>query len=262
MRRSLLGLLVAALAFGACKKKTAPEYYEYEATHSILLSREGDEAYGSEELAAVVRGLQAVSPDTVEGPKAKALLERIAAEARRVEAERRAEVAALEAEARAEGGEGSSGGFEGGGEGAAPAQADGGTADGGLPGPTLGMSEQDFVQAFGSCFAAGPELPVPDAGVASSQRLLADAACQKRFGQPGVESLYYFLGTRLAGVRTRAPDTVTYVDAGVPPPRPQPPHDPAPMQLMPGMPMPEGYVPQPGSPGSEAPAGQAPVEGR
>ena len=87
MRAAAVALSLCLLLSG-CRKKTAPEFYRLDGDYSVLVSREGDDAYGTPELTAIIAGLQAIPSDAVERPRAEALLAKIDAEAQRVKKER------------------------------------------------------------------------------------------------------------------------------------------------------------------------------
>jgi hypothetical protein len=71
-----------------CRKKTAPQFYELESKYSVSLARDGDDAYATPEMDQLVTGLSAIGEDTVEGPKAKQLVETIERERERLRREK------------------------------------------------------------------------------------------------------------------------------------------------------------------------------
>ena len=222
MRAAAVALSLCLLLSG-CRKKTAPEFYRLDGDYSVLVSREGDDAYGSPELATIIAGLQAIPSDAVERPRADALLAKIDAEARRVKQERAETTIAAVPKAtvspdtvyaglqqqRAE-------------EAAATAAAqDAGAA---VLAPFKAMTEAAFVKAFGACFQKGDTVTLPEGGEAASQRPLDTTACEQRWGT----ALWVFGAQGLIGqlVQNKASSASTetkVVDAGRPaPPAPPP----------------------------------------
>lgn len=182
MRAAAVALSLCLLLSG-CRKKTAPEFYRLDGDYSVLVSREGDDAYGTPELTAIIAGLQAIPSDAVERPRAEALLAKIDAEAQRVKKERAdTAIAAVPKptvnpdtlyaglqQQRVE-------------EAALAAQVlDAGATAKKLE-PVKGMSEADFVKQFGECFEAGGTVTLPDGSDASAQRPRDLTACQTRWG--------------------------------------------------------------------------------
>lgn len=243
MRLFALVSLAALVALTGCRKKSAPEYYGWESNHSILVSRDGDEAYSSADMDAVVAGLQAIPADTVEGPKAAALLAKIAAERARIQAEAQeaAAPAAKEwvpptivaSEVKPPTGE-------------APSVRDAGPP----AAPWAGMSTAELIKYFGSCMKAGDKVTVPGLGEAETYVVQKTGDCEKKYGsnQPDTDTLFLFVKDRLTGQRTQT-KTTTIIDAGAYPSI----IDAgivggAPAPLLPGMPTPPGYTGVPGAP--------------
>lgn len=244
MRVLLLLCALEALLLSGCRKKTSPEFYQLESQHSVLVSREGDDAYGSDEMAAVISGLQAIPEDAVEKPRAAELATRLLALQARVKAER--ELAAKPRPAPVDP-------FAGREPSPPPAptpvepepepQAD--QPDAGPPPvvqPWPGMDEKVFVERYGKCFAAGAKATLPDGQPATSYALNPSAACQKQFG--GTDSRVSYLFTP-KGLWGKATETTSVVDAGtvlIPgPPQPPPPPRGPDIITTPGAPLPEGY---------------------
>lgn len=241
----LLCLLLPGLLLTGCRKKSSKEFYKLEADQSILVAREGDEAYLTPEMDAVLAGLQAIPDDALEKEKATNLAAKLTAEQARVKAEK----AALAAPPRPP----PSDPFAGRTteptpvEPAPPGPEDLGDAgepvDAGEPTqPWSGMEEKDFVQRFGSCFSAAPKATLPDGREATAYVLSANPKCQKQFGLPDTTVRYLFTERGLWG---KATETVQVRDAGVfqlpVPPQPPPPPAPPPIITTPGQPQPEGY---------------------
>lgn len=244
MRVLLLLCVLQAVLLSGCRKKTAPEFYKLESDQSVLVSRDGDEAWTSAEMSAILAGLQAIPEDAVEKPRAVALAAKIAAERARVEADRvvvpakpppvdpfagripsrepAPEPAPVDP-----------------GEQAAPALV----VDAGPPSqPWPGMDEKSFVTHFGRCFSAGPKATLPDGKPATAYVLSSSADCQKEFGAPNTRLSYLFTDKGLWG---KSAETTQVVDAGTittPGAPPGPPAPPRPEIItIPGAPQPEGY---------------------
>lgn len=248
-----LVLVVLVLSAAGCRKKSAPEVYRLEGDVEVLVTREGDPAWESEEMAAVERQLGAIPADVVEAPRAQALLAKIQTQRARVKAEREALEAKPPELAPPPRDDSPS---LGAGAGEAPS---GDEVDAGSPvaAPTLGMSESAFLAAFGSCFKAGPAVEVPDAGRGSSHVVLGKPECEARFGEKGSIVAWVFVDGKLSGRRFEGAPTVEYIDAGSPPPKvlppPPTPFDAGTLLFFPGAPRPENMEPTPGSPGSKIP---------
>ena len=232
-------LLCLLLALPGCRKKTSAEFYRLESDQSILIARDGDDAYVSEEMTAIVTGLDAVSEDTIEKPRATALVTTLRAEQARVALERAPKekgppppdpfagrfqqpTAAPEPEAEVPGAV---------------------TTDAGALDLVAGMDEKTFVSLFGKCFAPGPAAKIADGGAATTQVVGSSEACVKKHGAPGAVTSYLF--TR-EGYWGKSETRMVTLDAGVvfvPPPPPTTVREP--VLLMPGAPLPEGYEKQP-----------------
>lgn len=89
MRTWLLTLLLPALLTG-CAKKSSKAYFEAQRQYESLVSREGEDAFLTEEMAAIAAALAAVPENAREYPQAQALTQKISSERTRLEAERRA----------------------------------------------------------------------------------------------------------------------------------------------------------------------------
>jgi hypothetical protein len=239
MRVLLLLCVSTALLMSGCRKKSNPEFYKLEADQSILVARDGDDAWVSPEMDVVLRGLQAIPEDSVEGPRAAALAAKVATEQARVKAEQAPKPAAAPPPDP----------FAG--RVAEPAPAPAPPAEGGATGevdageitlPFPGMDEKAFVARFGSCFSAGKPVPLPDGKVASSYVIGSSAACQKQFGSATGVAMYLFTEKGLWG---KATETTQIIDAGMitlpAPPAPPQPAPPPPILTTPGAPQPEGY---------------------
>ena len=88
MRASLLLCVLTFLLVSGCKKKSSPEFYRLESDQSVLVSRDGDDAWVSPEMAAIVTGLEGLAENVAEKPRALDLIAKINAEKARVLAER------------------------------------------------------------------------------------------------------------------------------------------------------------------------------
>lgn len=241
----LLCVLLSALLSTGCRKKTSKEFYKLESDQSVLIARDGDDAYLSAEMDAVLAGLQAIPEDALEKEKANTLIAKLNAERDRVKREKAAAEApkpppedpfagrttetppsnpepTAPEEATAEG-------------------SDAGSAE--ITQPFSGMEEKLFVQKFGSCFSPAPQATLPDGRKASAYVLNAkDAKCQKQFGMADTEVRYLFTDRGLWG---KATETIQTRDAGLivlpVPPQPPPPAPAPPIITVPGQPQPEGY---------------------
>jgi hypothetical protein len=241
MKHLLLLCVLAGLLLSGCRKKTSPEFYKLEADQSILISRDGDDAYASPEMAAIINGLQAIPENMVERPRALELAAKLTAEQSRVASERAAAGKEKPPEAVKDP-------YAGRlqrdkvVEVAAPPPDD--ADDAGEPMPYFGMDEATFGSLFGRCFAQGPTMRIADGGAATSQVLGPNPECQKRHGTPGSVTSYLFVD---GGVWGKHVETTTVVDAGPPPPPPPPPPPAAPpdagepILTIPGAPLPEGF---------------------
>ncbi len=233
----VLLLLVPALMLTGCRKKSSPEFFKLESEHSILVARDGDDAWLSPQMDSVLSGLQAIPEDAVEKPRAQALATKILAEQARLKAEQvkpppsapvdpfagRVLSAPPPPEQTPETAE----------------EVDAGEL---ADQPWPGMQEQVFVTRFGACFSPGPKAVLPDGRAASAFVLSASPACQKQFGAAGAGVSYLFTDKGLWG---KATETVVIPDAGpvLVPAKPAPPPEPAkpPIITIPGAPLPEGY---------------------
>lgn len=211
MRTLVIVLLGASLWLGGCRKKSAPQFYSLESTYSILVARDGDEAYADPAMDEVVQGLKAIAPETVEGPRAAKLLEAIGVERARLAAEQ-AEVARLDA------------------AGKVPrpqlpsllsptraATVDAGRAavDAGQSLPWAEMPLHEFNRLFGRCMEPPAETELAGLGKVLSFAVLGQPTCREQFKVPDdTRLLYVFKDGVLRGERTER-RTVTIQDAGV-----------------------------------------------
>lgn len=241
MRASLL--LLCALTFllvSGCKKKSSPEFYRLESDQSILVSRDGDDAWVSPEMAAIVTGLEGIAENAIEKPRALNLIAKIDAEKSRVLAERteapRPPPTANPFAGRQFGEPSPQS------EPLPDAPAD--SVDGGLAEvePWNGMPEPLFVTRYGTCFSPGKPGVLADGGATSTQVVSSSADCQKRFGG-GAGSVTTFVFTA-RGLTEKITETTQQLDAGtltIPGKPAPPPADPGPPVLtIPGAPVPEG----------------------
>ena len=235
----VLCCLALTLSMTGCRPKTYQPFYALEADQSTLISREGDDAYVSPALEPILAGLDAVPENAREKARALELAARLRAEQSRVRLER------VPKEKVAQGDP-----FEGrlapqplkAAPPPEPAPVAAGPVDAGPPEPFAGMSEKDFVAKFGRCFAAGAPSTGDDGGAATTQVVIDDAACQKRFGQPGVKTSFVFTAAGLWGTRTQTQTRVETPEAPKPAPVPVAAADAGErVLLVPGAPIPEGY---------------------
>ena len=243
MRVLLLLCVLEALALSGCRKKTSPEFYKLDSQQSVLLSRDGDDAYLTAEMASVIAGLQAIPEDAVEKDKATALATKLSAEQTRVQAERAVAVAPKPEPVNPFANRESSISAE-----TPPATAEGvpdADEDAGPPPvvqPWPGMDEKTFVERYGTCFTAGDKTSLPDGKPATAYLLNGSAECQKQYGAPGTRFSYLFTAKGLWG---KASETTSVVDAGIlrvpGPPAPPSPEPGPPIITTPGAPLPEGY---------------------
>lgn len=240
--RVLLLLCVSMVLLTGCRKKSSPEFFKLEADQSILVSRDGDEAWVSAEMNTILAGLQAIPEDALEKPRATALVQKITAEQARVESERVKippkaapqpnPFAATPTEPTPPPPEEPE---------ETPPAAD--QPDAGEPTqPWSGMEEKVFVARFGRCFAAPTKATLPDGRSATSYALNASPDCQKQHGVPSAVISFLFTDKGLWG---KATETTQIRDAGTillpPPPAPPVPPAPPPIITTPGAPLPEGY---------------------
>lgn len=239
MRVLLLLCVLEALLLSGCRKKTSPEFYQLESQQSVLISREGDDAYVSAEMATVIAGLQAIPEDALEKPRAAELVVKLTAEQARVNAERVPFVRPPPSEKSPPPLPPEPGTQ------AAPEEPAADQADAGPPPvvqPWPGMEEKVFLERYATCFTAGAKTTLPDGKPATQYALNPSTDCQKKYGAKDTRLSYLFTGKGLWG---KASETTSVVDAGTllipgtPPPPPPPPGPP--ILTTPGAPVPEGY---------------------
>lgn len=224
---SLLVFVLLAVVSSSCRKKTYAAYYQLDGQQSVLVARDGDAAYESPEMEQIIAGLNAVPDDAREKEQAIALVTKLNAERARVKAARDAIVNTTTT-------------------GTSPAptpspafppgetqlppptnnDAPAADADAGVvypEKPVGGMSEADFVAAFGKCFGKGADSTTQDGQKATAQVLKSDSACVAKFapGTTNAEVVYLFVKDRLWGSRsteTRDAGSTTTRDPPTPPP--------------------------------------------
>lgn len=252
--RLALGLfvLVALMLAGGCRKKSAPQFYELESTSSILIAREGDDAWESDEMDRVLEGLKAIPTDALEADKVSELIKKIEGERARLKQER----ASDEADTKAS-------------EAKRPqlprliadVPEDAGSEGEVDAGPDLPYAEMPislFNKRFGACMEPVVEGEQPNLGKVLLFTVRSTDDCRARFKVPADSKLtYVFKDGVLRGERTeRRTDAGLYIP---PPPPPPPVEDAGPAQLqfvIPGTPAPQPAPPQ--SPNGTAPS--VPVE--
>lgn len=189
--RRLAILLLGLLAMSGCRKKSAPEFYELESNYSIMVARDGDDAYSSPDMDAVLAGLQKIPSDSVEGPRAAALVATIANERARVAREAKEVADALAAAARIP-------------EPPAPgpslfppppkdptADTDAGPAA--PPKPYQGMSMADFQKYYGDCFVPGPPKTIPGNPEGVSLQIRDERGCRAQYNAADSRTRVFFV---------------------------------------------------------------------
>ena len=235
----VLPLLVLALwGLSSCRKQSSEAFHKLDAQQSVLISRDGDDAYVSPEMDQIITGLNAVPENAIEKDRAVALTGKLRAEQRRVREEQAAAAAAAAAPEPV----------------AAPrplanlsppepvepVAAPPPAVDAGRPSdPWAGMEEKEFLTLFGRCFSSDEAAKTPD-GKAAKTFAVRDLSGCERHGQAGAtKTLFLFVDGKLWGKRS-----VTTLNAGAPPapPPPAPVIDAgAAILTIPGAPLPEGY---------------------
>lgn len=215
--RRLAILLLGLLAVSGCRKKMAPEFYELESNYSIMVARDGDDAYASPDMDAVLAGLQKIPADTVEGPKAAALVATITAEKARVAREAKEAADALAAAAKIP-------------EPPAPGPSlfppppsepapavDAGP--GAPPKPYQGMPMADFLKYYGECFVPGPARTIPGNPEGVSQQLKGDRKCRAEYNavDPRTSVFFVFVKDGLVGQITETAPAQPEKKAAPPP---------------------------------------------
>jgi hypothetical protein len=225
------------LVLCACRAKTAPEFYALESEATILVDRDGDDAYVSPEMKDVLARLQKISPRAIEGPRAAELIARLEAGRARLEAaqleRQRLASAVAERAARTEPVRFPSAPLP------APSIDAGSGVDAGRPDamPTHGMPINEFAKQFGACFRDGPEVEIQGLKKASTKIVMDTEACRKKFGRGEGETSYVFDEGKFAGTR-HIQTTTTVVDAGRAPAAPAPSQEPDFVIRVPGQPLP------------------------
>jgi hypothetical protein len=240
-----MGLLVVA----GCRKKSAPEYYALESDYSILVAREGDDAYASEDMDTILARLRAIDPDALEGPKAAELAAKIEAERQRVARETKEKeaadaLAAVRRQAEFRPGVVTSAiqSEPQGPEGALPAQVV--DVDAGRRKPYGGMPRAEFEKLYGDCFDSGPAMTLPNQPEGSSMVLRDDAACRSEFGvaDPATKTYFVFVKDALVGQRSETRTVKEVIkepaSAAPAPPASAGPPDAGQYLLIPGAPLP------------------------
>lgn len=207
-------LVVAALlALSSCKRTYEP-YYALEAAQSLLISRDGDDAYVSDEMDELIAGLRSVPNNAREKEKADALVKTLLAEQQRVRTERlpppeppktEDPLAALLRASAAESAREEQAAQ------ATPPPVVPQVVDAGPPkAPFPGMDEAAFVSLFGGCFTPGPAAASSDGGAGTSQVVRDTPECRARFGAGTGRTTFLFGSNGLWATRTE-----TVVDGGM-----------------------------------------------
>lgn len=235
--RVWLLLAGSVLSLASCRKQSSEAFHRLDAEQSVLISRDGDDAYVSNEMDVIIAGLNGVPENALEKDRAVALSGKLRAEQRRVREERTPAVVKAAPPQPAEPLRNLSPP-----EPVAPVTPPPPPdEDAGPPtAPFAGMEEKAFLALFGRCFSAGEATPGPDGRPAKTQVVVDGSDCLKKFGRPGAtRTLYVFVDGRFQLVRTQ-----TLVDAGTPaaPPRPASAADAGErVMTLPGAPVREGY---------------------
>ncbi len=208
--RLLLLVLCVIVFLAGCGKKTAKEFYPAKGRYDVLVAREGDDAWLTDEMDALSKVFAAIPPRAIESPQAQALVETIAKERARVTAER-AEAARAAAEQPAP----EAPVFD------APAAAE--TVQPATPAapgaaeeddsPQGGMPLADFRSKYASCVVDKGLIEVN--GAKSPGFAVSDSpACLKQLKAPA-GTTFFFTNERLAGrVVTSVTRTTVILDAG------------------------------------------------
>jgi hypothetical protein len=210
MRAWLFVVATCVLSLAACRKQSSEAFHRLDAQQSVLISRDGDDAYVSSEMDAIIAGLNGVPDNALEKDRAVALAGKLRAEQRRVREERTPPVVNATPQPPPEPLRNL---FPP--EPAAPVAAQPTPVeDAGPPqDPWAGMEEKEFLALFGRCFSPGDSATAPDGGVAKTHVVRDQQDCA-RHAQPGVtKTLFLFVDGKLWGTRG-----VTIIDAGPPPP--------------------------------------------
>ncbi len=223
MRASAALALAVILAFTACRKKSSPEFFRLEGEYEVLVNAEGDDAYGSPELAAILTGLRAIPADVLEADRVRALVKTIEREEARVKAERvpvaavgapqgdpdRAYAAfAQQREATVR-------------EAAAEATQKAELEAKKPRAPYKGMTEADFDRHFGDCFAPAAKAELPGGKHGTGRKVKDSKDCQERFGIAGQDTTWLFDDQGLWGQTSSVSSSSTertVLDAGAAPP--------------------------------------------
>jgi hypothetical protein len=235
--RSALSVILVVLVVGGsfgCRKKTAPQYYDLESRYSVAITRDGDDAYSSAEMDGIVAGLSAIAPDTVEGPKAVTVLERIAAARARLAQEKAEAARAIQPTVAPTFDRDPS---------PTPTAPPAAAPDAGDPAePTGGMGIEDFRRIFGLCMTDVGPLDSPGTTEKAHGFTNQDSViCRTRLHlDENSKATYVFTGGRLTERRLER-SVLTMVDAGPQPVAAPPP--PIQAQYVPGMPAPGGQPP-------------------
>lgn len=242
MRFALISLCLL-ISFAGCRKKTSPEFFKLESAQSVLISRDGDDAYVSPEMDAIIEGLSAIPENAREKERAVELVQRLSSEKARVVAERAPKPPPPPRPDPFAGRNLNPTPVE------PPPVVEEEPVDAGPPSePWTGMDEATFKKLFGQCFSPGPKTELPNGTPATTQVLVSKPECQKSLGARGATTSYLFVD---GGVWGKVTETFVKLDAGQPPapPPPPPPPPPAPRDAgeptirLPGAPAPDGTAP-------------------
>lgn len=178
MRTLLVALTLAAALAGCRKPQPSLEYLEASGSYSTLVARDGDEAYASEEMARIEQVLSSVPAASADAAAAKALLEEIAKEKRRIADE--LSQAQREREALERAPEFSDAPQP---DRAPPSEPTAEPEDAGAPeaGPQVGMTVATLTEKFGECFRPGDSVVMGSGETAIAWPRVAAGDCVRRF---------------------------------------------------------------------------------
>lgn len=252
--RTWLLMVGVLLALTGCGKKSSKEFFAAQVRYESLVSREGDDAFVSDEMKQIAAAFAAVPSNAVEYDRARALIAKIDAERARVEAERAAEAAALAAQTAPVGDSRPSELLSP--PPAQPVAANPNTAVVNADGPPEGgLPEAVFMQKYGRC-ATGPiKQAIDGVGEVPTYKANSTPDCLKKLGVAEGTSFFFVKGALAGRVTGSVTTSRTTFDAG----RtviPQPVQE---YMAIPGAPLPPGMTAPPRPPAGSldvAPTGQ------
>ena len=233
----LLFFFVALLVLAGCRKRSYPEYYEWESRVSVLVAQDGDEAYGLPEMKELLTRIDGVPADAYEWPKAKVLSDSIHSEMARIERERkelenerqRQAAAAAAAPRLAPSPTAPSAPTPA----AAPAEAQ-------RPDPKVpygGMPLEEFQKEHGSCMSSLSSTVKDEVKFQN----VDSSDCRGKYGLSEGANVIFTFRQGLLAERSTETRTRVIIDAGKPaaPPAPKTPPEPQMQFIFPGAPRPD-----------------------